>query len=78
MTTKTIKRRINIPPDKEMESAFVSIVKRDKMPVTTKAKELLRLALELEEDVAWSALVEERLANHKKFISHEEAWKGFV
>lgn len=72
----TIKRRINITTDRDVEKSLLAAAKRDQVPVAAKAAELIRLALELEEDLALSTLVEERLSNKKiKWVSHKEAWK---
>ena len=72
----TIKRRINITTDRDVEKSLFAAAKRDRVPVASKAAELLRLALELEEDLALNALAEERLFNKKiKWVSHKETWK---
>ncbi|MEK6654221.1 MAG: hypothetical protein AABY92_03600 [Thermodesulfobacteriota bacterium] len=59
----------------DVEAALKAAAKRDGVPVASKAADLLRLALELEEDLALGAIVEERERAHVKFISHEEFWK---
>jgi hypothetical protein len=74
MTTKN-KKRINITADKEVETALLHAAKRDGIHVTTKATQLLRLALELEEDIALASIANARLASSAKYISHESAWK---
>jgi len=71
----TTKRRINISVDKETRDFLISVAKRYKVPVATKAAELLRLALEIEEDMALAAAVEPRLKNRGKGIPHSLAWK---
>ncbi len=72
----TIKRRINITTDQDVEKSLLAAAKRDRVPVAAKAAELLRFALELEEDLALNTLVEERLSNKKiKWVSHKEVWK---
>jgi len=72
----TIKRRINITTDQDVEKSLMAAAKRDRVPVAAKAAELLRLALELEEDLALNALVEERLSGKKiRWVSHKEVWK---
>lgn len=74
MSTKT-KKRINITADSDIEEALVRSAKRDRMPVTTKAAELLRLALELEEDIALTSLAKKRLSKKVHFIPHEKVWR---
>ncbi len=74
MAIKT-KKRINITADADVEAALFSAAKRDGLHVTTKATELLRLALELEEDLAWVSLIERRKKSSSKYIPHESAWK---
>lgn len=68
------KKRINITADIDVEAALVRSAKRDKLPVTTKAAELLRLALELEEDIALGSLASERLSQRTRYIPHERVW----
>lgn len=71
----TTKRRINISINKDIEDSLTSAAKRHNVPVATKAAELLRLALEIEEDLALAAAVEPRLKNRGKGIPHSLAWK---
>lgn len=70
-----IKKRISISPDKDMKSSLEMAARRDGILVTTKATELLRLGLELEEDLALTVMADLRLGQEAKFISHEDAWK---
>ena len=58
-----------------MERALVQAAKRDRLPVATKAAQLLQLALEIEEDQIWAELAEARLKDGSKFISHETFWR---
>ena len=51
------------------------IAKRDRVPLATKAAQLLRNALELEEDIVLAKIVNERFLKGGKFIPHELAWK---
>lgn len=71
----TTKNRLNISLSKELDEALSEISKRDKMPRATKAAELLRLALEIEEDKVWGMIAEERMKYKGKLISHKDAWK---
>lgn len=71
----TTKKRINITADADIEKALVLAAKRDKLPVTTKAAELLRLALELEEDIIFGAIANKRLSQKVKYITYEKFWE---
>ncbi|MBI2098008.1 MAG: toxin-antitoxin system, antitoxin component [Candidatus Vogelbacteria bacterium] len=70
----TIKARINVTADGVVEEALARAAKRDHVPVATKAAELLRLALEIEEDEVWTELAATREKNGR-FISHRTFWK---
>ena len=50
------------------------IAKRDKMPQATKAVNLLQTALEIEEDVVWDKVANERDKRNTRFVSHKQAW----
>ena len=70
----TLKKRINISlPDME-ERALAILAKRDRVPAATKARELLSLALEIEEDEVWDSLASARDTPKARFVSHAKAW----
>ena len=71
----TLNRRLNITLPPELDWAISKIAKRDGVPDATKAVELLRNALLVEEDSVWARLAEERYKIKSKHISHKEAWK---
>ena len=71
----TTKRRLNISLSPELDTALTQIAKRDRVPEATKAAELLRDALILQEDMVWERLAEERLKSSKKWLTHDEVWK---
>ncbi len=72
----TTKKRINITANKDIEEALTASAKRSGMSISKKITELLRDALELEEDLAWAAIVDERLSKKNiKWVSHKNAWK---
>lgn len=71
----TTKNRLNITLSPDVDRALSDISKRDKTPRATKAADLLRIALEIEEDRVWEALVRERDKKGVRFLSHEEVWK---
>jgi len=76
MTTIMKKKpRIAISVDKGTEEALKLIAKRDKVPVASKAGDLLRLALEIDEDVALGDLMEERMKDKNvQYIPFDEVW----
>ena len=71
----TTKRRINITADKDVEKALIHVAKRDGVPTASKAADLLRVALELEEDLAWAALADQRMSRKNvKYLTHKQVW----
>lgn len=73
----TTKQRINITADSHIEKSLKMLAKRDKMPVSAKALALLRVALELEEDMVWAEIADRR-SNSGPYIDHEKFWKGKI
>ena len=72
----TINKRINITTDKNVRRALIYSAKRDGVTTAAKASELLRIALELEEDLVFAKVVNERLSEKNiKWVSHKNAWK---
>jgi len=71
----TTKKRINISVPADIEDTLIILAKRDAVPVATKAGELLREIIEIEEDSILSQVAESRDTKGAAFISHEEAWK---
>ena len=76
MPTQKTRVNISLPPD--IETMLVQLAARDRVPVAAKALELLKEALELEEDRVCSTIIDARMKNAKKFYSHEEVWKKFM
>jgi len=70
----TNKTRINITADSEMEIALKRAAKRERVPVATKAAELLAFALSLEEDIVLGFVAEKRRAAKGAYVSHKKAW----
>lgn len=70
----TTKRRLNISIPREVNDALRRVAARDCIPQATKAAHLLRIALEIEEDVALDALARNRDATNSKRLSHDEVW----
>ena len=50
------------------------LAKRDQVPRVTKAVDLLKTALEIEEDRVWDMLASKRDTKSAKFIPHKKAW----
>lgn len=71
----TTKTRINVSLSTEVERALIAIAKRDQVPHATKAAELLRLALEIDEDRVFDVIASAREEGKVKFVSHKTAWK---
>ena len=57
-----------------MEAILAKLARRDSVPRAAKAVELLRVAMELEEDIVFSKLAELRDTKKAKFLTHEEVW----
>ncbi len=75
MTTVTKKQRINITTEPDLQGALLALAKRDSIPVTTKAEELIRLGIEIEEDAALVKIATERTKKPVSFVSHEKVWQ---
>ena len=71
----TTKKRINISIGKETESNLLRLARRDQVPPATKAEELLRLALETEEDVVFDTLAQARDKKTARYVSHHAVWE---
>jgi predicted membrane GTPase involved in stress response len=71
----TTKERINITTDRDMEIILKRLAKHSRVPVATKAAELIRIALELQEDVYLGKIADGRTRGKVKFIPHDIAWK---
>ena len=68
------KKRINITIPKSLDYVLGRLSRRDQVPQATKAAELLRLAVEIEEDSVWDEIASKRDTKKAKFISHKKAW----
>ena len=75
MHMPTTKARINLTVPSDVERELQRIAKRDARSVSTVALELLRQALEIEEDMALLRFVERREKQTAKYVSHAQAWK---
>lgn len=70
----TTKTRINVSISSDVERALIALAKRDQVPHATKAAELLRQALEIDEDRVLDAFANERDKTRTKFVSHKAVW----
>ncbi len=70
----TKKKRLNITLSPEVETALEQLAERDNLSQSRKAAELLRTALEIEEDHVWDELASERDTKDAEFVPHDEAW----
>jgi len=68
--------RINVVLDKHMYEVVKRLAKRDGISLSLKARDLIREALELYEDMALSQWAEDRdkTFDKSKSLSHEEVW----
>ncbi len=71
----TSKKRLSLILPKDVAEMLAGFSKRDKVSVTAKAIELLKIAIEIEEDAVWEQMASERDTPDAEFISHEEFWK---
>ncbi|NOY35490.1 MAG: hypothetical protein GXP44_01035 [bacterium] len=69
------KKRINVSIPQSLDYALGRLSERDQVPQATKAAELLRLAVEVEEDQVWDEIASERDSKKAKFSSHQKTWK---
>jgi hypothetical protein len=70
----TVKKRINVTLSGALERVLGDIARRDKVPQATKAADLLRLTLEIEEDNMFDKAAGKRDSGAAEFVSHKEAW----
>jgi len=70
----TDKKRINISVTDDIEEAIKLLAKRDNVPVATKANDLIRMAIELDEDDILREIAEKRDTKDASYVSHEDAW----
>jgi len=75
----TTKKRVAVTLDKDTEWALKKLSRMYKVPLATKASELLRLGIETWEDTVWAGIAGERSRNkNKKYISQEKFWKNKI
>jgi predicted DNA-binding protein len=67
--------RIQVRLDAETNEIINLLATKSNRSISATAADLIKEALELQEDYLLSKHGDERLANAKKFYSHEDAWK---
>ena len=70
----THKHRINLTVPADLDQALHKLAKRDQLSLSSKALDLLRRAIEIEEDEALLLVAEEREKEKVKYLSHDQAW----
>jgi len=69
--------RVNIVVEPPLYSVMHDLATREGVSMSTIARDLIREAIELREDVALTAFADERIKtlDRKKTLSHEETWE---
>lgn len=70
----TLKKRVNVTLSDELEKILELLAERDNVPVATKAVDLIKIAVEIDEADVLSAVVKERDVKGAKYLSHDKAW----
>ena len=70
----TTKKRVNVSLSAPLESILAKLAKRDQVPQATKAAELIRIGVEIEEDEYFDTIASERDTGNVKFVSNKKAW----
>ena len=68
--------RLNIVLDPELYTILAKVAKRDGISLSLKARDLIREALEQNEDIYWTKETEQRekTFNKKIVLSHKKVW----
>ena len=69
------KKRINLTVDNKTYSALETLSGRKGQKISTVSLNLIQQALELQEDIYFSKVADNRLSQKQKRISHDKAWK---
>ncbi len=70
----TLKQRVNLTMPAHINRSLSAAARRDRTTIAAKALDLVRVALELEEDAALLSLAEIREKGGGKNIPHAKAW----
>ena len=71
----TAKKRINITVDGETYEALERLSEERNLPVAGVSLSLIEQALEYQEDVYFSRIVDERVSRRQQRVSHSKAWE---
>lgn len=71
----TKKHRINLTIDNDLYSAFEILSKNRNASFSAIAIALIQRAMEIEEDIYFSEIADERLKRKETIIPHKKAWK---
>ena len=68
--------RINVVLEKPLYNAIVHLAAKEGISLSTKVRDLIKEALEIEEDIALSEFAEirERSLTKSKLLKHDEVW----
>ena len=69
------KKRINLTVDDKTYSVLQTLSGKTQQKISTVSLNLIQQALELQEDIYFSKLADERLSQKQKRVSHDKAWK---
>ena len=72
----TTKTRINISAPRPVLAALKSLARRDDVPVATKTLELVKQAIEMEEDFVCGEIAKKRAVGTRQWISHRDFWRS--
>ena len=70
----TVKRRINITVDDDLYRSLNKLSKKEKSSLSSVSLRLIEKAVELEEDLYFSRIADERLSKNQKRVPHDKAW----
>ncbi len=70
--------RINVVLEKPLYNNVERLAERDGVSLSLKVRDLVKEALEIEEDIGLSKLVEtrEKTFNRKRSLKHDEVWES--
>ena len=69
------KKRINLTVDDKTYSVLEVLSGKRQQKISAVCLDFIQQALELEEDIYFSNLADERLSKKQKRIPHDKAWK---
>lgn len=68
--------RINVVLEKPLYDSIFRLAKKDGVSLSLKARDLIREALELEEDIYWAEAASKRAKtfDRRKALTHQQVW----